>query len=1428
MAAGGAKGETAAEAMRRAAVLEGQLARAAGGDDAGLRKECADAYLSCGRRMLREAGEAGGGAGEEAALECLEKAAAINGLWHACADACGQHARARQKAGEHAGAIAWLGRALSLADRAKDSETAKARKKRRALRDRCIDSWKELVRAPADDMDGPYRTALLADPSRAQTHIDMGYVLAGRGQAGRAAECYEGACEADPGSAEARFRAGTALQEAGEHGRAARRYEEAGRMNAGQAQRAAMGCAQCGRSMAAAGRRAEAAAALEAAARLDPSLALECARAHEECAGAAPRGGGGEAAGAQEEMPPQGAQYARAVEWYQRAGGGEAAAEAARGCARCGRALLERKRPAEAAACLDAAAGLDPAHSLECAAAHEEAAGAALREEEGGGGGSEAAAEHYNRAAEMYAGGAGAIGDARGCVRCGEALGRMGRPGEAARWIEAAANLDPAYAHKCAAAHERAGEAALQAEGGGRGRDAAAEHYARAAAWHGRRREGGREAAAEAAAGCARCGRLLGEMGRLGDAAAALDSAADMDPAHSLECARMHEGCAAEARSRRGGDAEEAAVHYREAARRYGAAGRGGGTEGAAARGCIECGRALGGMGRHVGAAEAFAGAAVLDPPAALECALACAGMAGEARESKGRGKRGDRGEILRLALQCCEAGRAGGAGGAELRIAAADIMLEQGRHAEAAAEYGRACAEDGSLRRRCAEGCVKCGDGLAGGSRAGEALACIRGAQEAGTVESAEVEEACVRWGRTMFDGARYGEAARCFEAGAAAAASAAAAAGGGGIAARLGLAASLSMDGRRAEAVRAYREAAGHGGAAALAGSAGGCAARLAIADALLGEGAHGEAEQWYARSRAGGTGAEISRAYAGIAGSLHSRSMHAAAHGCIAMAAAAGWPEDRAGTGRLCADIGRGLEEEGRLEQAAYCYAKAAGLDGGLKAECARACMRVGGEMEEAGMRDGAVECYEDAIRMVPGNHEAHFAVADAMVRGGNYNRAAWYYEAAGRHGGDGKRAGFGEAMCRARDLHERARDEVDMQKKRGMYRDAEWAYEAAAKLAPRSHEPRMGAGMACLKQRDDVENFRRAEAHFAEAIARAPPMVEPCMYAAKAVRKHAMGTRDRGRYRDALEYYRMAVKRRPRRPIVPRYWMGLCMLCAASGGVEDEERAKEFLRGALDGAEPATSEEMHFCGRMCDILGRHKEAAGHYLGSLKGSPLYSADFYKRIDADLIRTGSIPEGGAPAAANKGGRGGAGRPGSAEPQYVCDTNVVLAYLDHLARKTAFKSPIVPVLEKGMCAVPQVCYNEAHGKTAGSELSGWLAGTVGRMCTVIKGRGRMDTRMQMAREAFMAGWLYSSEGAIREWCKSADEKAAAKSTRYGGGPPSGRDVLVLATAIDMHVRQRRPSTVRLVTWDRDFGDFADYIRAEAGIEVVRPDDVGG
>lgn len=1448
MAPGGESEDPAGpDARRRAGRLEEEIRYEVGAGRDKKRRECADAYLSCARGLLGGAAEGTGGPGDEAAaLECLEKAAAINGLWHACADACGQHAKARQRSGMHAEACVWFGHALSMAGRAGDSNSQKARKRMQALRDRCIECWEDLVKDPVDDMDGPYRTALRADPSRAQTHIDMGYVLAGRGHADGAAECYEAACRADPESAEARFRAGTALEEAGQHARASGRYADAAAMDAGRSKKAAMGCAQCGRSLAAMGRHEDAAAALDSAAKLDPEYGLECARAHEWCAAHARDAGG---ADVQYEAPAQGGgigigpdgHYARASTLYQKAAGHDAD-EAAAGCARCGRALGERGRLEDAAAALEAAAELDPAYALECAQACEEC-GAALLRAGGSEGGADAAADHYQRAARWYAGpaaaaaaavaaagggakGGASIGDARACLRCGRALAKMGRLGEAAECIEAAAELDRAHALECARAHEDCGAAMWS---GVHGRDdKAAGHYARAVSWY-RKISGGSGEAGEAARGCARCGRALAEKGRLAEAADALGSAAALDSAHVLECARTHERCAGEARSRRGGDAGEAARHYAEAAAWYRKARADSGRKDAA-EGCARCGRALGEMGRLGEAAKALAGAASLDPSRALEQARACMDMAEGAGAGEGNASRA---AILQNALECC-GGAGGGEKGPELCMAAGDVLLEMGRYAEAAAEYGRAYAGDAALRQRCADGIIKCADGLAGDPGTDEAIACIQGAREVGMIGPDEFEDACARWGRDMFDGSRYKEAAACFRAGASAGGGEEGA--GGRAASWLGLAASLSGDGRHAEAVAAYGEAearaAGLGGpgpagrAARMPGGAGGsCAMRLAIAGALRAGGRHEESERWYAGARAGGTGAEKSSAYVGIARSLHARAMHALAHDSLLMAAAAGGAAgELGGAGRLCADIGAGLERGGLHGRAAGCYEMAAGLDAGMGRECAEGCLRAGGALEKEGRRGEAVGWYEAASRIDPKSPAAHFAIADAVARDDNYNRAEWNYEEAGRLGGDRARAETGAAICRARDLHECARDEVDMPKKRQMYREAEGAYSRAAELSPGDPEPRIGAGKACLKQRDSVDNFRRAEDHFAGAIAREPRLVEPHLLAGKAVRKHAQGTGDRTRYGDALRYYDAAIERRPGRAIVAKYWRGVCMLC---GSGDDDAAAMEFLRGVLDGAEPADSEERHYCGKICDILGRHDEAAGHYLESLEGSCLYSAGFYARIDRGRIRSGRAKGGGASEAVGGAKRDG-GKVGAPDPQYVCDTNVVLSYLDHLARGTVFDGPMVPIFEKRLCFVPQVCYNEAYGKVAGSEeRSRMLHDAVGSLCTVIKGRNRMDMRMQRAREAFMSAWLYSGAETVREWCQHADAKAAKKSARYAGGPPSGRDVLVLATAIDMHVNPARPACTSLVTWDMDFTAFGDHIRDETGVVVARPEDAG-
>ena len=92
-----------------------------------------------------------------------------------------------------------------------------------------------------------------------------------------------------------------------------------------------------------------------------------------------------------------------------------------------------------------------------------------------------------------------------------------------------------------------------------------------------------------------------------------------------------------------------------------------------------------------------------------------------------------------------------------------------------------------------------------------------------------------------------------------------------------------------------------------------------------------------------------------------------------------------------------------------------------------------------------------------------------------------------------------------------------------------------------------------------------------------------------------------------------------------------------------------------------------------------------------------------------------------------------------------------------------------------------------------------------------------------------MKAWLYSSENTVGEWCKAADRKAAWNYFRYAGGPPSGRDILVLATAIDVYSKPAADQVgVRLVTQDKDFVVFGHHIESESGIGVVRPGDVEG
>jgi len=1357
-AEGGAR-EEAPDCLQRARQLEEGLAY--NGSDAA-RRECAAEYLSCGRALLRGGRGGGRGGGDRAALECFEKASRIYGLHAACAEECGRQAGACQKSGAYKRAIRWYGAALGHLDGAGEGPRRNRRiaRQKSALAGRCIECWDRLAAgAAAGDMDECYRIALRCEPSRARTCIQMGDMHAGGGRAEEAVACYDMALDKDSKSGEACLKAGACLEEAGRWAEAVKRYENAGARGISFAERAAAGCMRSGKALTASDMQCEAADACDAAAGMDPACALECARAHERCAGRV-LGGRSREGGIQYEMaaggggyPPQGGldavrravrQYEAAVEWYQKWGGQGGRGEGAEGCRRCAAALAELGRDEECAAAYAAAAGMDPACALECARAHEQ---------------------------------------------CGDLLRLRGggKAGRAAGWYEEAAGWYQKW-------WERGGG------GGGGG--------------------GGRQVPVEGAEGCRRCAAALAELGRDEECAAAYAAAAGMDPACALECARAHERCGElllrgrQGRRGKGGGGGAGARKYEEAAKWYQKAG--GGQKSDGADGCRRCAAALGGMRKAEAAAKAYAAAAEMDPSCALECARACEELAG----GGGGGREAARGSGVPpkkygWALACYRIAAESGAEKAEAHMGMARIRMNAGEYAAASQEFCSAYASDGSLRGECAAGCAECGGRLADRLEVGDAIACLEAAAQAGMMGRGECSGMYSGWGRSMFARSRHAEAARCFEAGASA--------GGRGTTPLLGLAAALSMSGRRDRAIALYRAArdrAADGGGrwhdAALPDGKASCAIRLALGGALLKAGMHGEAVRWYSAARAAGTDGERAGAYAGIVRALGAGSRHAWAYGVL-LTAEAGGGAGHGSWGRLCAGVGAGLEEQGMRGEAVRCYEAAAAADGDIGPHCSRRCMEMGAGLEEQGMRGEAVRCYEAAAAADPGSAAARFAIAGVLAAAKEYNRAKLHYEAAGKIGGDASRARLGAALCGANALYEASKDEVNMRKKRQGYRDAELRYAAAAALSPGSPEPHMGAGRACLKQREDMGNLKRAKDHFARAISCGPGRLEAYLCAGKAVRKHAKGIKDFRRYRDALRYYDMAVKRFPRRAIIPKFWKGICLL--GKEPVAGSE-AGEVLAGILD-HEARSGEERHYCGKACDVLGRYEEGVAHYLGSLRGNGLYSGGFHTQVKEDMIRSG-------------GESGGPGREAAPDNRgkimYVCDTNVVIDYIDCLAQGTPYDGGMASAFEEERCVVPQVCYNEAYGHVMGDgNRYSILQDVVERLCTVVKGRGRMDMRMQKAREVLMKAWLYSSENTVGEWCKAADRKAVWNYSRYAGGPPSGRDVLVLATAIDVYSKPAADQVgVRLVTQDKDFVVFGHHIESESGIGVVRPGDVEG
>ena len=961
----------------------------------------------------------------------------------------------------------------------------------------------------------------------------------------------------------------------------------------------------------------------------------------------------------------------------------------------------------------------------------------------------------------------------------------------------------------------------LRLRGGGKAGGVAG-WYKEAAGWYQKWWEGaggGRRGPGEGADGCRRCAAALAELGRDEECAAAYAAAAGMDPSCALECARAHERCGGMllrgGRGRRGnrGRGGAAARKYEEAVKWYQKAGGGQNSDGA--RGCRRCAAALGGMRKPEAAAEAYAAAAGMDPSCALECARACEELAGGGGGGRDAAKgSGVPAKKYGWALACYRIAAESGAEKAEAHMGMARIRMGAGEYAAASQEFCSAYASDGSLRGKCAAGCAECGGRLADRLEAGKAIACLEAAAQAGMMGREECAGLCTEWGRSMFARSKHAEAARCFKAGASA--------GGRGVAPLLGLAAALSMSGRGERAIARYRAArdrAADGGGrwhdAALPDGKASCAIRLALGGALLKAGMHGEAVRWYSAARAAGTGGERADAYAGIVRALWAASRHAEAYGCL-LTAEGGWTAGRGAWGQLCAELGAGLEKRGMHGEAIRCYEAAAAADAKIGPRCARRCMELGAGLEKRGMHGEAIRCYEAAAAMDAGSAEARFAIAGALESAGEYNRAKLHYEAAGKLGGDATRARLRAALCSANALYESSKDEVDMPKKRDGYRRAEKRYAAAMEISPKNPEPHMGAGRACLKQRESANNFRRAEDHFAAAISCNPSHFEAYLCAGKAVRKHAKGTRDFQRYRNALRYYDAAMERFPERIIIPKFWKGICLL-GGEPGVGSE--AIDALEGVL-GHEPRSSEERHYCGKACDVLGRHEEGIARYLGSLEGSSLYSGGFHSQVKEDRIRSGGEAGGGMEDATVERGK----------IMYVCDTNAVIDYINDVVQGTPCGEGMEAALEEERCVIPQVCYNEAYGHVWGDgDRRSILQDMAGQICTVVKGRSRMNLRMQKAREVFMKAWLYSDEGTVRGWCKAADRKAIGNCFRYAGGPPSGRDVLVLATAIDVYSKPAADQVaVKLVTQDRDFIAFGRHIESESGIGVVRPGDMDG
>ena len=1073
--------------------------------------------------------------------------------------------------------------------------------------------------------------------------------------------------------------------------------------------------------------------------------------------------------------------YEEAAGWYYQAAAkaGDGSGEAGKGCLECARALDRMGRPDEALAAFKAAAKLDASHALECARMHRKRADGLAA---AGGMLSKKAKRMYGETLGQYeATVQGGSGGARGLYEAAAVCMAVGRYREAAaKFVEAC---------------DRDGDAGPGTGGGGRRLRAACVEW------------------------CCICAGRLAARGNFEGARECLERAITADPQRRGECAGLCAGWGAAERKRGrhaeaagcfeaalsidGGNADarfgladalvklgrhsEALAQYREAGDRAG-----GNDAPAPARAGLGMADAYEGLGRRAEAARCLVEAAKADPRLGAESARRCAGW-GAAEYGAGR---------YAEAAGCFEAAASLDGGRTDARFGLADALVKLGRHDEAIRWYEKAgkCGVSSAPAPAPARAGLGMADAYEGLGRRAEAARCLVEAAKADPSRRAECGDRCTGWGAAERKGGRHAEAAGCFEA-------------------------ALSIDGGNADA-------------------------RFGLADLLRSMGKNDDALREYSSVRRLGSPDQRAHAYVQIALALAEMSRHAtAAAELVCMAAKAAEPAaPPAAAARIaelaghCSRWGDTLYGQERDDGASYCYALALSID-----PCnADARTGSGNVMARQGRLGDALEEYGAALKADPRSAGALVGAGTALcelAKGKQHadERLPEYLRAEGkfaealkgdpnmyeaRVGAGRALVGAGTALCELADGMQRADERLSG------YLRARNSFDQAVRHDPESVEAYMGTGRALVgagtslcelakgRQRanERLFEYQRAEQMFAEALKGDPNMYEARVGAGRALRKIAQL-----RYPpdDKADCYGRALEHYDALPdsdsaLAPAYWKGVCML-----HLGDASGARRVMMEALTRAAPRDSTDLNLCGRICDVFGDYDRACKYYAESLEKSRRYTSGFHRRIEPSRIheehpaplRLGEAPAGPA--------------------TYVLDANVVIECVVRNGQRVP--SDAVSYFEKirdaGRCCIPQASFDEAYGVLCDKhvqEVHDMLSDWAGHVSQMPEDHDAANLCMQKAREAMMTAWLYSSREIKDKWrdCKFGPQSP------YCGGPPTGRDVLILATAV--HLRGAAagaaagPRRIRLVTLDSDFLHFGRYIREVLSVEVVEPIEAAG